>query len=190
MGGVKISGQMSGEVQVDETYLGAKRANLHGWKRKEVVDKYGTTGFGEKTAIVGLLEKHTGIVIAHKITKADALTLKPIVHANVQPGSVVVTDGLSAYTGLNKHFKHMVVNHSTGEYVSNGFHTNGIENFWSLYKRMIIGIYHHVSEKHIDRYCEEMSYRFNSRKITDRQRFDLMLTQTEGRLSWKTLVNE
>lgn len=74
------------------------------------------------------------------------------------------------------------------EYVVNGFHTNGIENYWSLLKRGIYGIYHSASPKHLQRYCDEFSFRYNTRKLTDCERFNLTLTRMEGRLTHKQLI--
>lgn len=86
--------------------------------------------------------------------------------------AILVTDGFGAYKDLNKEYaQHEVVNHSGDEYVRGIYHTNGIEGFWSLLKRGIIGIYHSVSPKHLHRYCDEFSYRYNSREIKDIERY-------------------
>ncbi len=63
-----------------------------------------------------------------------------------------------------------------------------MENFWSLMKRGIIGIYHQVSPKHLDKYLDEFEFRFNSKKVTEQNRFDLMLTKSNGYLSYKQLI--
>ncbi len=68
--------------------------------------------------------------------------------------------------------------------------TNGVENFWSVMKRGVYGIYHQISYKHLQRYCNEYSYRYNSRDIKDSQRFVNSLKQIEGRLDWKTIVGK
>jgi ISXO2-like transposase domain len=70
----------------------------------------------------------------------------------------------------------------------NGYHTNGMENYWSLLKRGIYGIYHQVTPKHLQAYCDEFSFRFNSRKMKDADRFKMSLQKLEGRLTYKTLV--
>lgn len=89
---------------------------------------------------------------------------------------------------LYRDYNHVVVNHAEGQYVQNGFHTNGIENFWSILKRGIYGIYHQVSPKHLHRYCDEFAARYNSREIKDNQRFELSIQNTEGRLKYKNLI--
>lgn len=89
---------------------------------------------------------------------------------------------------MKDEYAHVVVNHTAGVYVNGAFHTNGVENFWSLFKRGIIGIYHQVSPKHLQAYADEFSYRFNSRQQGDQFRFSESLTKTEGRLKYKDLT--
>ena len=102
----------------------------------------------------------------------------------------MVTDEAPGYKGIVKHgYTHESVNHSIGEYVNGGkFHTNGIENFWSQFQRGVIGIYHHVSVKHLDRYCDEFAYRQNNRKTADVERLFGALAKAEGRLTWNDLT--
>jgi hypothetical protein len=75
-----------------------------------------------------------------------------------------------------------------GEYVNGAFHTNGIENFWSLFKRGIIGIYHQVSDKHLDKYIDEFEFRFNIRLQGEAERFDNMLSLCNQRLTYNELI--
>lgn len=70
----------------------------------------------------------------------------------------------------------------------NGFHTNGIENFWNVLKRGIYGIYHQVSRKHLQRYCDEFGARYNTRELKDNQRFELSVQKSNGRLKYKQLI--
>ena len=117
-------------------------------------------------------------------------TLKEQVKENVAPWTVIVTDGLNAYRGLDKDFEgHEIVNHMEDEYVRGLFHTNSVEgSFFGLFKRMIYGIYHQTSKKHLHRYCDEFTYRYNSRKLKDADRFNISLSRVEGRLDYKTLT--
>jgi hypothetical protein len=85
----------------------------------------------------------------------------------------------------------VIVNHDCGEYVNaDSFHTNNIENFWSLFKRGVIGIYHYISEKHLQRYCEEFGYRYNTRTTLDSERFTQTLARCEGRLKYIDLIGK
>ena len=84
-------------------------------------------------------------------------------------------------------FNHAIVKHGEGIYVVGGAHTNTIEGFWSLLKRGIVGIYHQVSVKHLDKYIDEFEFRYNSRTLTEGERFASMLSLTEKRLTYNEL---
>ena len=79
------------------------------------------------------------------------------------------------------HAKHETVNHSRGEYVRNGITTNHVENYFSVFKRGMKGIYQHCSEKHLGRYLVEFDFRYNNRDITDNERTLLALKGAEGK---------
>ena len=102
---------------------------------------------------------------------------------------MLVTDGFGAYNGLKNEFKdHIIVNHEQDEWVKGEFHTNTIEGFWSLLKRGVYGIYHSVSPKHLNRYSDEFSFRYNTRKMKDGERFKHTFSLVEGRLTYKELI--
>ena len=95
--------------------------------------------------------------------------LKPIIRNYVRTDATICTDGHGAYKNLDREFKdHGIVQHDRDEYVRGIYHTNTMEGFWSQFKRGIIGVYHHVSPQHLQRYADEFSFRYNSRKITDK----------------------
>lgn len=175
---------LQGEVQADETYMGGKTKNMHGWQR-DIVNAAGSSAV-HMNPVFGLA--NNGKVRIKPVETANGRTLQPIIMNEVEKGAIVITDGHGAYAGLNKHFKHEVLNHEGGEYVRKGFHTNNIEGFWGLMKRGIYGIYHQTSGKHLERYCDEFAYRYNNRKITDDSRFILSLSQVKGRLTYKQLI--
>ena len=100
-----------------------------------------------------------------------------------------MTDEWLGYNGLKTDFNHIQINHKEKEYVRGGFHTNTIEGFWSLLKRGIYGIYHQVSPKHLHRYCDEFSFRYNTRNISDKTRFNVLLENVNCRLTYDDLVN-
>lgn len=100
-----------------------------------------------------------------------------------------MTDEFAGYAGLAPDYHHHTVNHSAGEYVRFFAHTNGVESFWALLKRGIVGIYHHVSPKHLDRYVTEFAYRYNRRTMGEGQRVNDLLNKVSGkRLTYKALV--
>ena len=112
----------------------------------------------------------------------------PFITKYVSVGAKLYTDEFRSYNKLGKTYTHATINHSLKLYVNGDIHTNSIENFWSVLKRGIYGIYHHVTPKHLQRYCDEFSYRFNSRKLKDADRFTLTLQNLEGRLTYNKLV--
>ncbi len=81
-----------------------------------------------------------------------------------------------------------MVNHGAGEYVRGNAHTNSIENFWSHFKRTIVGTYFQISDQHLESYVNEFSYRFNNRNLSDGSRFDITLANAEKRLTYKELI--
>lgn len=170
---------LSGEVEIDETFVGGKNKNRHKDKK---VEKCQGRSFKDKVPVFGILERN-GKVIAKVVSNTQAKTLVPIVRKNVEAWSVVYTDGWE-YTGLIGSYKQMSVDHEKhfygttyateyGEIIT--ISTNGIENVWSHFKRMIIGIYYHVSKEYMQRYVDEYIFRFNTRNYSDYQRFNLLL---------------
>ena len=123
-----------------------------------------------------------------KVKDTKKKTIQPIIEQHVCEGAKVNTDEWKAYKGLEKKFKHDVVAHGLGIYVIGSIHTNTIEGFWRLLKRGIVGIYHQVSPKHLDRYIDEFEYRYNTRKNSEVARFNNMLSLSNKRLTYKNLI--
>jgi hypothetical protein len=88
-----------------------------------------------------------------------------------------MTDELRSYNGLTSHYMHQYVNHSANEYVNGNCHTNTLEGFWSLLKRGVIGQYHYVTPKYLDKYVNEFCYRYNSRKTSTTEVFAAVLSK-------------
>ena len=155
-------------VEMDETFVGGKEKNKHAKKRKHV----GTGGSG-KEAVFSLLERG-GRVRSHHVPRVNAKTLRPILMTQVDRASDLMTDESAVAKGLGREFgNHESVNHSIGEYVRGGAHTNTIEGYFSILKRGIIGTYHHVSEAHLKMYLGEFDFRYNERMglgVTDAER--------------------
>jgi len=169
---------LTGAVELDETYVGGKSINWHADKRKKM--REAGTGYIHKTPVFGLLQRG-GNVHTEMPKEATGRYLKPIILDKVKPGTVVMTDGFGAYYGLNEIYQHVVVNHQLGQYVVGEWHTNSIENFWSLLKRGVIGIYHYVSPKHLHRYCNEFAFRYNTRKVSETERFNIAVASVNGK---------
>jgi len=168
-------------VEVDETYVGGKWDNMHASRRQKLRD----SGIDNKVPVMGLLQRDGKA----KLTVIGKSTFKEVIRENVDKGAVIVTDTHLSYRGLDQEFAgHGTVNHSLGEYKNGIFYTNSIEGFFSLFKRTVFGTYHQISPKHLAAYCAESSYRFNSRKITDKDRFTQLISKTEGRLKYNDLI--
>ena len=173
----------SGPVEADEAYVGGKRKNMPRSKRKELHGR----GHVGKTAVVGMKDRTTNLVVARPVKSTDKPTLQGFVGDHAAPGATVYTDEAIAYRGLP--FKHEAVNHSIGEYVRDQAHTNGIESFWSMLKRGFHGTYHHMSPKHLSRYINEFTGRH---RIRERHTLDQMNLVVDGmigkRLMYRDLV--
>jgi transposase-like protein len=150
--------KMSGEVEVDNTFIGGKARNMHFSKRRHLGSR--DTG---KIAVMGLLERH-GEVRTMVISGIKLGTLHGEVNRHVEPGSTVYSDALRSYNQLGEEYIHKVINHAE-RYVDGQIQNNGIENFWSLLlKRRIKGTYVSVEPFHLFRYLDKQTFRFNTRK--------------------------
>jgi len=163
--------QLDGMVEVDETYVGGATKNKSNKQRKALKDS--GQQFSNKTGVIALVQRNgevrTKVVYTQKPKTSDVL---PIIQANVSENALIVTDSATMYGSLKHLYKHEIVNHAEHEYVRGAVHTNTVEGFFSQLKRGIIGIYHYVSPKHLQAYCDEFGYRYNTRKVTDVVRFE------------------
>lgn len=171
---------LSGTIEVDETYIGGKEKNKHKNKKTK-----GTQGRSTKTkaAVIGIVERK-GEVKAFHVESVNTSTVKVIMDNNVTEDSTVIADEYKIYDGITCNR----VNHSAGMYVIGDFHTNTVENFWSILKRGFIGIYHYWSKKHLQRYLNEFTHRYNNR---DEENFDTVhksIVNMNNRLTYRELV--
>jgi transposase len=157
-------------VEMDETYVGGRRRNGHRGRPP--------AGDRKQTCVVGIVERK-GRVIAVAANDATRKTLHGIAAERILPETTVFTDELASYNGLESvggGYIHRRINHSAKVYVVGDIHTNTIEGFWSLVKRGIGGVYHAVSQKYLQSYLDEYSFRYN-RRDSRVPMFNLMLSR-------------
>ena len=157
-------------VEADETYVGGKASNR----------AWGATA--KKKPIVSLVERG-GHTRSFHVASVTGSTLRSIIVTNVARTSTLMTDEHQGYVKVGREFAggHYSVNHTNMNYATGPFHSNTVENFFSIFKRGIIGTYHHMSEAHLGRYCAEFDFRYNTRTLNDHERADVCLQGIAGK---------
>jgi len=165
-------GLLTGLIEVDETYVGGKASNMSLADRKrKVVDP---TGMRHMETVLGMCE-HRGQVVLQVIEKACQVVINPVLQANIDSKSILVTDGSGSYRGIERHFRqHVAISHRKKQHSRNGFSMSTIEGFWAMVKRAVTGTYHHLSSKYLQEYLNEIAFKFNQRWNKDK--FGLVLT--------------
>lgn len=176
LGSFEKIGGGSGEVEIDETFIGGKARFMHMSERKRRITG---TGHKDKVIVMGILERG-GNVRTTVMPSRKKKALQDEVRKHVEAGAALYSDALKSYDGLDAEYAHQVIDHAIA-YVDGKVHTNGLESFWSLLKRGISGTYISVEPFHLFRYLDEQSFRYNHRKLTDSERFSLVAEQVIGR---------
>jgi transposase-like protein len=165
----QLADKLQGIVEADETYIGGKSRGKRG------------RGAEKKTPVVSLVERN-GRVRSSAVDRVTSKNIKGLIRKNVDNTAVIMTDDFKSYKGLDKEFaEHHVINHSEKEYVRGAIYTNTVEGYFSLLKRGIIGVYHHVNKEHLHRYLSEFDFRYNARAISDSERSIMALKSMEGK---------
>jgi len=140
--------------------------------------------------VLGMKERN-GNLICKVVPNTQKGTLEPIIKKHIKEGSNVYTDEWLAYSDLGKWFNHQIVNHRIKQYVNGDATTNRIENPWSHFKRMLYGTYYQaISPKHLQKYANEFTFRHNTRKYSEQEKFDLVLLASVGKsLSYRELIS-
>lgn len=158
-------------VEADETFVGGKAKNR------------AHRSPAPKKAVVALVERD-GRARSFHVANVTGVRLRSLLWTNIDRTSTLMTDQGAAFKMAGMDFpKHWTVNHSIKQYVrlDPRFHSNTAENFFSIFKRGVIGTYHHMSEAHLHRYCREFDFRYNTRAMTDAERTAEALKGARGK---------
>lgn len=183
---------LTGIIEADETFIGGKAKNMHKSVKEQKIQGRGAVG---KAVVLGTKMRGGDVRLVHE-KNTTRETLHAFIKAKIAADAeCIMTDEFPAYEGIaDADTRHEKVNHSKGEYVRydvNGdIHTNGMENVWSLFKRSIVGAYHQISDKHLDRYLDEMEFRFNNRNNPYIFRDMILRLIASDNLEYKELVKD
>lgn len=208
--GNEIQEKLDGIIEIDETFVGGKNSNRH--KNKRIQYKPGRS-WSDKIPVMGLLEREESEIIrrpnkndpskkpvkekiitkpsklyAGAITDVSMLFIKKVVENNVEKGASLYADGFTGYKPLRLNYKLLQVDHANGKYVDGLIHTNTIESVWNLFKGMIRGNYVRLTKKHINRYVNELTFKYNYRHLTIANQIGHILKNMECRLTYKELI--
>lgn len=147
----------TGVIECDESFIGGLNKNRHSYKK---IEESQGRSCKDKIPVFGMA-KRGGKISVHVVDDTKGTTLKPIIDASVnKDDSILITDEWLGYTKLKNEYSHVIINHLSDEYVSGAFHTNTIEGFWSQLKRTIRGTHIHVSKRHLQKYVDEVAFRY------------------------------
>lgn len=180
--------KLEGVVQSDEAFCGGKNGNRH--IDKKYKNKRGRD-FADKIPVLGMIEQGAGgKVKTIVLPRISAKEIRMGVITTVKPGSVLVSDEYGAYGSiLDRYYQLFRVNHQKKNFVSpEGFTTNSIENFWSHLKNMIRGVFIKISRKHMQKYCDELTFKWNTMKMSTGERLFEMMRRMSCRLTYKQLI--
>jgi len=180
----------SGIIEADETYVGGKDQKKHFTKRRSENNPTLTNDgslYKEKSVVLGLIQRDGKVVLKHVKDKSEPV-ITDFIKTHVPKGFTIYTDEYGGYSKLKFNYSHKSIKHRVEIYAHGNVNTNSIESFWGVFKRGLMGIYHQVSDKHLERYLDEFSSRFNARQLGNQDRMELFLRDSESYLSYNRLV--
>lgn len=172
-------------------YVGGDPHFMHKSRRDKLTRKHGTA-YNHKKVVLGAIQRDGQVRLQIGEIPITKVQLRAFIRAKLADETrVIMTDQHMGYRGIeDENTMHLTVDHNTKEYVRGAVHTNTLENVWSLFKRSIIGSYHQISMKHIDRYLDEFEFRFNNRHNPFLFRDTLLRLLTTEQIEYKELTKE
>jgi len=183
--------KLDGTIEVDESFIGGKEHNKHNIKKLKNTQGRSLEG---KEAVFGAVQRATDgtpvkVNLKH-MPDITQVTLTNQILQWVEPFATICSDEYGGYSDLRRFdYMHFTINHSWRQYVKGRCHTNTIEGIWSLFKRNIIGIHHHISPKYLQMYLNWFVFKLNTKDYTIRQRFDLVLKNMSNKITYTELVH-
>ena len=184
---------LSGIVECDEAFIGGNPKNMHASRKAKLKRVEGSMRFDHKIAILGALQRDGDVRL--EVCRDKKIT-REVLHEFIKSKlsdetELIATDENNQYEGIaDANTKHETVSHTQKEWVRGMVHTNGLEGVWSLFKRSIVGSYHQISVKHLDRYLDEFEFRFNNRENSFLFRDTLLRLLSSTNLEYKNLIAE
>ena len=176
---------LDNDVEIDETYVGGKNKNRHA--HKKVKNSQGRS-MKDKVAVLGMVERNEKL-IARIVEDVQADTLTKEILKSVKKSANIYTDEWLRYNEIHKYYNHSIVKHCEKEFVNGNAYTNNMECFWGILKRGILGIYHFTSKKHLQIYLDEFVFRYNTRYMTEQNKFETLLSNMTVRTKYKELIH-
>jgi transposase-like protein len=180
--------KLNGQVEADETYIGGAEKNKH--EDKKIANTQGRST-KTKTPVFSAVERG-GSIYSKSMKAVSSKNIEKILKERVSLEATLNTDTFPIYEEPGKQFKkHQMVDHGAGQYVNGTAYTNTVEGYFSQFKRSLSGTFHHVSEKHLDRYLAKFDHRYNTRKENDGIRMTDAIKQSYcKRLTYKDLIRK